>query len=75
MKALGIKQNEEVLVPALTFVGTVNAIIYLGAEPHFIDSNIKDFGIDCRKLENYLKKIKMIFKKNKSINKKNWQSN
>ena len=56
MKALGIKQNEEVLVPALTFVGTVNAIIYLGAEPHFIDSNIKDFGIDTRKLENYLKK-------------------
>lgn len=69
LKALGIKQNEEVLVPALTFVGTVNAIIYLGAEPHFIDSNIKDFGIDCRKLENYLKKI-VIFKKNKSINKK-----
>ena len=69
LKALGIKQNEEVLVPALTFVGTVNAISYLGAEPHFIDSNIKDFGIDCRKLENYLKKI-VIFKKNKSINKK-----
>ena len=69
LKALGIKQNEEVLVPALTFVGTVNAIIYLGAEPHFIDSNIKDFGIDTRKLENYLKKI-VIFKKNKSINKK-----
>jgi perosamine synthetase len=69
LKALGIKHNEEVLVPALTFVGTVNAISYLGAEPHFIDSNIKDFGIDCRKLENYLKK-KVIFKKNKSINKK-----
>ena len=69
LKALGIKHNEEVLVPALTFVGTVNAISYLGAEPHFIDSNIKDFGIDCRKLENYLKKT-VIFKKNKSINKK-----
>ena len=69
LKALGVKQNEEVLVPALTFVGTVNAISYLGAEPHFVDSNIKDFGIDCNKLENYLKKI-VIFKKNKSINKK-----
>ena len=57
------------MVPALTFVGTVNAISYLGAEPHFVDSNIKDFGIDCNKLENYLKKI-VIFKKNKSINKK-----
>ena len=69
LKALGVKHNEEVLVPSLTFVGTVNAISYLGAEPHFIDSNIKDFGIDCRKLENYLKKI-IVFKNNKSINKK-----
>ena len=26
MQALGIKENQEILVPALTFVGTVNAI-------------------------------------------------
>ena len=69
LKAMGVKKNEEVLVPALTFIGTVNAISYLGAEPHFIDSNIKDLGIDCKKLEAYLNKI-IIFKNNKSINKK-----
>jgi perosamine synthetase len=69
MQALGIKKDQEVLVPALTFVGTVNAISYTGAEPHFIDSNIKDFGIDCGKLEIYLKKISKI-KNNKCINKK-----
>ena len=40
------KKNHEILVPALTFVGTVNAICYTGAEPHFIDSNIKDLGVD-----------------------------
>tara|TARA_B110000305_G_C19434491_1_gene638107 strand:- start:494 stop:1660 length:1167 start_codon:yes stop_codon:yes gene_type:complete len=68
LKALGIKNTEEVLVPALTFVGTVNAISYLGAEPHFVDSNIKDFGIDSKKLEKYLKKI-IKFKNNKSFNK------
>jgi perosamine synthetase len=68
LKVLGIKKNEEVLVPALTFIGTVNAISYLGAEPHFIDSNLKDFGVDCEKLEKYLNKI-VKFKKNKSINK------
>ena len=69
MQALGIKKDQEVLVPALTFVGTVNAISYTGAEPHFIDSNIKDFGIDCGKLEVYLKKISKI-ENSKCINKK-----
>jgi aminotransferase in exopolysaccharide biosynthesis len=68
LKVFGVKKNQEVLVPALTFIGTVNAIDYLSAEPHFVDSNIRDFGIDCDKLENYLKKI-VIFKNKKSINK------
>ena len=65
--ATGVKKKEEVLVPALTFAGTVNAISYLGAEPHFVDSQIENFGINCSKLENYLNKI-VKFKGNKSIN-------
>ncbi len=69
MQALGIKKNQEVLVPALTFVGTANAISYTGAEPHFVDSKIEDLGIDCKKLETYLKKISEI-RNNKCINKK-----
>ena len=68
LKACGVKKNEEVLVPALTFVGTVNAVSYLGAEPHFIDSQIENFGINCLKLENYLNKITK-FRGNKCINK------
>ena len=68
LKACGIKKNEEVLVPALTFVGTVNAISYLGAKPHFVDSQIENFGINCLKLENYLNKISK-FEGNKCINK------
>ena len=68
LKACGVKKNEEVLVPALTFVGTVNAISHLGAEPHFVDSQIENFGINCLKLEKYLDKI-IKFKGNKSINK------
>ena len=67
LKVLGVKRNDEVLVPALTFIGTVNPISYLGAEPHFIDSNISNFGIDCDKLETYLKsKVKII--NNRCIN-------
>ena len=68
LKACGVKKNEEVLVPALTFVGTVNAISHLGAEPHFVDSQIENFGINCLKLEKYLDKI-VKFKGDNSINK------
>ena len=68
LKACGIKKNDEVLVPALTFVGTVNAVSYLDAKPHFIDSQIENFGINCLKLENYLDKITK-FRGNQCINK------
>lgn len=66
--ALNISQNDEVLVPALTFVGTVNAIKHTGAKPHFIDSRISDFGVDCKKLDKYLKKIS-VFKNGRCFNK------
>ena len=69
LKLLGCNKNHEILVPALTFVGTINAVNYTGAHPHFIDSE-KDFmNIDIEKLENYLKKITKL-KKNKLINKR-----
>ena len=69
LKVLGVKKDDEVLVPALTFVGTVNAISYVGAEPHFIDSTISNFGVDSKKLELYLNKHAKI-KNNHCINKK-----
>ena len=54
--ACGVKSNEEVLVPAITFAGTANAITYSGATPHFVDSEFETLGIDPFKLEKYLKK-------------------
>ena len=36
-EALGLKEGDEVLCPALTFVATANAIRYTGARPVFID--------------------------------------
>lgn len=36
-EALGLKEGDEVLCPALTFVATANAILYTGARPVFID--------------------------------------
>ena len=55
--ACGIKNNDEVLVPTITFSGTANSIVYSGAIPHFIDSEFETLGIDPLKLEKYLKKI------------------
>jgi len=37
LAALGIGPGDEVLVPALTFVATVNAVLYVGATPVFVD--------------------------------------
>lgn len=50
----GVTHGDEVLVPALTFAGTANAVIYCGAEPHFVDSESVSLGIDPEKLRSYL---------------------
>jgi perosamine synthetase len=34
----GVESGDEILVPALTFVATANAVRYCGAFPHFVDS-------------------------------------
>ena len=53
--ALDIKKDQEILVPSLTFVATVHPILYLGAIPHFVEVEEKNFGICPNKLEKYLK--------------------
>ena len=55
--ACGVKKNDEVFVPTITFAGTANAITYSGAVPHFVDSELETLGIDPIKLEKYLKEI------------------
>ncbi|MDB5666386.1 DegT/DnrJ/EryC1/StrS aminotransferase family protein [Cypionkella sp.] len=37
LKALGVGPGDEVLAPSLTFVATVNAILYVGADPVLVD--------------------------------------
>lgn len=47
LKVLGIKESDEVIVPSLTFVATVNAVRYVNATPVFADStSYDDFSID-----------------------------
>ena len=53
----GVKSGDEVLVPALTFVATANALSYCNATPHFIDAEQKSLGIDVPLLDQYLEEI------------------
>jgi perosamine synthetase len=53
----GVKPGDEVLVPALSFVATANAVSHAGAIPHFVDSNIHTMGLDPAALEGYLENL------------------
>jgi len=53
----GVKENDEVIIPALTFVATANAVQHLGAVPHFADSEEYTLGLDPRALRDWLKSV------------------
>ncbi len=46
MEALGIGPGDEVIAPAFTFVGTVNAIVRAGAKPVLVDVDEHTLNID-----------------------------
>jgi len=52
-----VQAQDEVLLPALTFVATANAVSYCGAVPHFVDSEFGTLGIDVPRLRDYLTTI------------------
>lgn len=54
LKIAGVQPGDEVLIPALTFVATANAVSYCNAIPHFVDSEERTLGIDSSKLREYL---------------------
>ena len=59
--ALGIKKDDEVIVPSLTFIASVAAINYVGAKPVFADINKDDWLINTNIIE------KLITKKTKAL--------
>lgn len=50
----GVEAGDEVLLPALTFIATANAVTYCQATPHFVDSEERSLGMDALALRDYL---------------------
>ena len=57
LRLAGVEAGDEVMVPALTFVATANAVSYRGGIPHFVDSEVTTLGIDPSRLEAYLQAV------------------
>jgi len=53
----GVEADDEVLLPALTFVGSANPIATIGALPHFVDCSAETLGVDPRALATHLTEI------------------
>jgi perosamine synthetase len=49
--------SDEVLVPALTFIATANAVRYCGAIPHFVDVEESTLGVSASALRSHLASI------------------
>jgi len=61
LASLGIKKDDEVILPNLTFIAPVNAAIYLRAKPVLVDIDESNLCIDPKKIE------KAITKKTRAI--------
>lgn len=53
---LGIGKGDEVIVPALTFIATVNPVMYVGAKPVFADVDARTWNIDPEEVEALISK-------------------
>lgn len=50
LKALGVKEGDEVIIPSHTYIATALAVTYVGATPVFVEPNA-DFNINVEKIE------------------------
>ena len=61
LKALGIKENDEVIIPDLTFVATANSVLQTGATPVLADIDEETLNISTESIiKNISRKTKVI---------------
>ena len=51
LKALGIGEGDEVIVPSNTYIATALAVTYVGASPVLAEPDIRTFNIDSDRIE------------------------
>lgn len=51
LKAMGIGQGDEVIVPAMTFIATAEAVSAIGAKPVFVDIDPQNYLMDVKQVE------------------------
>ncbi len=51
LRWFGVKEGDEVILPAYTYSATANVIIHCGATPVFVDVNANDFNISVSEIE------------------------
>ena len=57
LRLAGVGNGDEVITQALTFIATVNAIIYNGAAPIFIDVDLETMGLSPSAVEVFLEEF------------------
>lgn len=57
LQLAGVEPGDEVLMPALSFIATANAVSYCQATPHFVDSEHRTLGLDPAALREYLHSV------------------
>lgn len=57
LRLLGVKEGDEVITQALTFVATANAIAYNGASPVFLDVDIDTMGLSPKAVTEFLEEF------------------
>jgi perosamine synthetase len=57
LRLAGVGPGDQVLVPALTFVATGNAVLLCQAVPHFVDSEVRTLGMDPTALRDHLRRV------------------
>jgi len=54
LRLVGVRNNDEVITQALTFVATANAVAYINAHPIFLDVDLDTMGLSPCAVETFL---------------------
>ena len=67
LRYLGVDQGDEVVCSTFTFVASANAIVYQGAVPVFVDSDMATWNMDPNQLANFFRKREKIGRLPKAV--------